>query len=77
METAIRLFNRLTEVEKMGIRGASPDRIAHLAYTAFGSDLPLMSNAERLVIVTETKALCELEFAAGSAENGFGKTWKF
>jgi len=77
METAIKLFNRLNEIEKINLRGAGPDRLAHLAYANFLSDLPLENDAERLAIVTEVKAMCDLQFAAKGSSTEFGQTWFF
>lgn len=77
MEAAITLFNRLTEVEKMRLRSASPDRIEYLADTAYLGDLNGKPFEERVAIVIETTALVNLEFASKSMHPTFGLTWKF
>lgn len=78
METAKRLFNRLTEVEKIVLRGASEDKIYHLADYPYRTDLPTEPFEERLSVLREVHALCVLEASVKSAETSFnGTTWKF
>jgi hypothetical protein len=78
MEAAVKLFNRLTEVEKIGLRGATPGRVEYLADTAFLGDLVNELAGDRALILTEVQALCNLELASKVADAGFsGVTWKF
>lgn len=78
MEAAIKLFNRLTEVEKIGLRRATPGAIEYLADTAYRVDLTHIAPAERPAVLTEAQALCNLASAAKEAETGFdGVTWKY
>ena len=78
METATRIFNRLTEIEKIAIRGAGPDRLDYLANVSHRVDMPIMSFDERTAVMKEVQALCALESASKSGDTGFnGVTWKF
>lgn len=77
MQTAQRVFNRLTEVEKINLRNASPDRIAYLADTSHRVDFPTQPAEERAALLTEVAALCHLDASTKSAHTGFGLTWKF
>lgn len=78
MEQATRIFNRLTEVEKMAIRSASPDRLDYLADATHRSDMPDTTFDERVTTMTEVHALCFLEFATKGQNPLFsGVTWKF
>lgn len=78
MQQANKIFNRLTEVEKMTIRGASPDRLDYLGDTSHRSDMPLATFDERCAVMKEVHALCALEFATKSQGRDFtGVTWKF
>lgn len=77
-QAATLIFGRLSEIEKINLRGAQTEsRLEHLALTAFGSDLPLASDAEKISIITEVKALCDLQFASKGSVNEFGQTWMF
>jgi len=78
MEAAVKLFNRLTEVEKIILRGATPGRIEYLADVNYRGDLLAVPSAERAAVLTETQALCVLAAAEKSADAGFdGVTWKY
>lgn len=78
MEKATRIFDRLTEIEKIAIRGASPDRLDYLADTTHRYDMPLESFDERCSTMKEVQALCLLESASKAGDTGFnGVTWKF
>jgi hypothetical protein len=77
MQAAITLFNRLTEVEKIGLRMATPGTIEHLADTVYRGDLRDVEPAERAAVLTETAALAQLQFVAAGASNQFGRTWLY
>lgn len=78
MQEATQIFNRLSEVEKIKIRAAGPDRLAHLADTSHSVDMPLKSFDERVETMQEVQALCMLEMATKSGRTTFdGITWKF
>jgi hypothetical protein len=77
MEAGLKLFNRLTEVEKIGLRGATPGRIEYLADTAYKGELFGIGLDERIAIVTEAQALATLESATKADSLTFGLTWKF
>lgn len=78
MQQAQAIFNRLTEVEKIDLRGANQGRVDYLADTEYRYDMPLHSFEERSQIMTEVQALCKLEFASKSDQTGFNNvTWKF
>ncbi len=77
MEAAIKLFNRLTEVEKIGLRMATPGRIEYLADAEYRGDLINVEKSERPAVLTETAALAKLQSAARSADLSFGQTWLF
>lgn len=78
MQKATQVFSRLTEVEKINIRGAGPDRLDFLADTAHRSDLPNTTFQERSEVLQEVHALCLLEFSTKGSSNQFdGVTWKF
>ena len=78
MQKATAIFNRMTEVEKMKVRGASPDRLDYLGETSFRSDMPALSFDERCAVMKEVHALCMLEFSSkGNVKDFSGVTWKF
>lgn len=78
MELATKIFNRMTEVEKISVRGASPDRLDYLGDTSHRSDMPSTSFDERCATMREVHALCMLEFASKTNSTTFsGVTWKF
>ncbi len=78
MQQATKIFNRMTEIEKIEVRGATPGRLDHLADTDFRVDMPLATFDERCAVLKEVHALCMLEFAAKSNTTVFsGVTWKF
>jgi len=78
MEQAAHIFYRLTEVEKISIRGANPSRLEYLADHVHAVDLPQATFDERVTTFKEVQALCLLEFAAKSDNAGFdGTTWRF
>lgn len=74
MEQAHRIFHRLTEVEKAQLRAANAARVEYLADTNHRTDLPNTTFAERVSIIDEVKALCNLEFATKSSAPGFGRS---
>jgi hypothetical protein len=77
-QAATAIFSRLSEIEKINLRGAqAEDRLKHLALTMFQSDLPLATTEEKILIATEVKALCDLQFATNGSTTGFGQTWLF
>lgn len=82
MDLNQRLFNRLTEVEKIKIRCAQPvtsaepsPQLHYLANSFYLSDLPGCPESERAAILQEVAALCHLEMSVKGAELGFGRTW--
>ena len=78
MQQAKTIFDRLTEVEKLDLRGATPGRVEYLADTDFRVDMPLMSFEDRAQTMIEVQALCILEFASKGKTTDFSSvTWKF
>lgn len=78
MEAAVKLFNRLSEVEKIALRAASSATIEYLSDTYYRGDLYAISASECRLVLSEAQALCNLQFAAKSKDLGFnGVTWKF
>lgn len=51
--TPQQIFVRLTEMEKIGLRKASPDRLDHLARTTY-----LRESGESVEVMTEVQRLC-------------------
>jgi len=51
MTQAQQIFNRLTRVEKLELLRHTPDGVKNLACTAFLSDLPCMSDADRIEVI--------------------------
>jgi hypothetical protein len=72
MQQATIIFSRLTEVEKLKLRAASPGAIDYLANTAYLSDMPDQSFEERAAVLTEVRALALLAFATASARTDYG-----
>ena len=66
MEQATRIFNRMTKVEKIQLRMATPDGIAYLAREDYRGDLFGVNHADATMVLTEVRALCDLEFAQRS-----------
>lgn len=62
MQQATKIFNRLSAVEKITLRMAEGARLEYLAREDFGIDLQGLSTDEAVLILTEIKALCLLEF---------------
>lgn len=77
MLAAVKIHSRLTEVEKIILRGASPGKLEHLALTRFNCDFPLVKDEEKIDTIKQVLSMCELEDAVKSASNEFGKTWLF
>lgn len=78
MEQATKIFNRMTELEKMDVRRATESRLSYLGDTNFRVDLPAHSFADRAAVMKEVQALCALEFSNKSQNTTFsGITWKF
>ena len=78
MQLATKIFLRMTEMEKIQVRGASHGVLDHLAETSFRSDMPLQSFDERTAVMREVQSLCLLEFANKSQVKDFsGVTWRF
>jgi hypothetical protein len=75
MQTAVKIFNRMCEVEKIQLRLATPGRIEFLVDWNYRVDFFEVPMDERIAILTETKALCDLEFATVGAHPTFGRTW--
>jgi hypothetical protein len=71
MQSAVSLFNRLTEGEKIELRRASQDRIKYLADATFLVDLINVPALDREAIVIEAKALCDLQFSEHGAKTTF------
>jgi len=71
MQAAFTLFNRLIENEKVDLRRASQDRIKYLADATFRVDLINVPVLDREAVVTETKALCDLQFIERGAKSTF------
>lgn len=69
---SLALFNRLTDVEKIGIRGASQDRLIYLTDADFRSDFHDVAINDRVSIMQEVQALVELQYKA-KVEATFGK----
>lgn len=61
MQQAQRLFARLSEAEKIQLRGATVGGLEHLGETFHRSDLPDLTLDERAAILVEVQALCFLE----------------
>lgn len=72
MEQATAIHARLSEVEKMDIRRATPGRIEWLASISYQVDMPLTPFDERVAVMEEVQSICLLEFQVKSAEPGFG-----
>lgn len=62
MQRATKVFNRLSENEKIRLRVAGPDRLAYLARADFLVDLVELPHEEATLILTEVQALCHLQF---------------
>ena len=78
MELATKIFNRMTEIEKIAVRGASPARLDYLGDTDHLVDMPSTTFDERCATMREVHALCMLEFSTKSGISDFsGVTWKF
>jgi hypothetical protein len=77
MQQATIIFGRLSEVEKMQLRRASPGTVEHMADTVYRVDMPALPFEERVAILTEVQAIAKLAFAANSAREDFSKTWAF
>jgi hypothetical protein len=70
------LLARLTEVEKIQLRAASPGRLEWLLNNIYKHELHLPHD-EALVALTEIKRQLEMKFSADGAKSGFGLTWAF
>jgi hypothetical protein len=71
-KTAVQLFARMTEVEKIKVRHATNmDRVEHLRQNYFRSDG--ISEAE----MQKVKIMVDAAFAENSKSNVFGRTWMF
>jgi hypothetical protein len=77
MQQATTIFARLTEVEKIHLRRATPGVIGYLADTHYLVDMPNLPFDEREKVLTEVQAIAKLAFAANSAREDFSKTWTF
>jgi hypothetical protein len=78
MQKAAQILARLSEVEKIHLRGASLDRVHFIADTAHLSDFPDSTQVDRHVVMAEVQALCLLEFYNNSSKSGFsGSHWQF
>jgi hypothetical protein len=78
MDTAQWLFNRLTESEKISLRGASPGAVEYMADDSFRSDLPTHPFEERVAILQQVRELAIAELRVKSQRSGFSEvTWKF
>ncbi len=74
MQQAQTIFNRLSEVEKSNILGATPAGIEWLADVAHRVDMPLLTFDERVAVLNEVRAMCVLEMAVKSANPWFCQT---
>jgi hypothetical protein len=61
MEQAQRIFNRMSENEKIKVRCSTPAGLEFLADTDFRSDMPLLPFEERAAVMVELRALCVLD----------------
>lgn len=77
MEQAQRIFYRMTEVEKIQVRAATPGRLEYLADTNFRSDMPLLPFDDRTAVMVEVRALCDLERVECEQSTGFPRGWAF
>jgi hypothetical protein len=53
--TATQLYNRLSDVERIRVRTATPGQLEHLAVTAFTADLPGVNSADATALLTEVQ----------------------
>ena len=65
-KTAQQLVGRLTEVERILIRRATPDGLEHLRTAAFASDGPVTPEA-----MTEVKRILDEQFAEASSRTNW------
>jgi hypothetical protein len=75
-KTPQQIFARLTEMEKIDFRGASPDRIT---WHANNGGLGTEAQGDREVLA-EVQRLCMESFSSFPQVNAFGRipsTWKF
>lgn len=77
MQQAQRIFVRMSEIEKIHVRGANQARLEFLGDTSFRSYLPDLTFEERAVVMQEIQALCALETAERSVHPGFPRGWAF
>ena len=82
MNNAQALANRMTEVEKMGVRATSPDGLIalyHYSYRAElkGGALKGGTEEEGIAEMQETAAILHERFVEDSRNPGFGNTWLF
>ena len=70
------LAARLTEVEKIKLRGATPGQIEWLLNNIYKHEIDLPYD-QALAALTEIKQQLELKFTAAGDKPGFGLTWAF
>jgi hypothetical protein len=75
MKTAQQIHARLTEMEKIDLRRASPDRLHYLAHTIYqieaSRDVSIMEKVQQMCVQDFR------EFAATNTGRYIGKSWKF
>lgn len=71
MQKATTIFARLSEVEKIKLRMASPSVVEHLANTSFVVDMPDLAFEDRTAVLTEVQAIAALAFASHSARTDY------
>jgi hypothetical protein len=77
MQQAHKVFVRMTEVEKIQVRGANDAALDLIGDTKFRADFPDTDFETRSQTMKEIQALCLLESATRSATIDFPRGWGF
>ena len=82
MTNAQALASRMTEVEKMGVRGATADGLISLYFDSYraelsGGNLKGGTVEEGIAEMQETAAILHERFVEDSKNPRFGNTWLF
>ena len=82
MTNAQALVNRMTEVEKIQVRGATADGLISLYYDSYraelsGGNLKGGTVEQGITEMQEVSSLLAADFTAKGANPGFGNTWLF
>lgn len=67
MTKADQIFNRLSRIEKLELLRHTPDGVKHLACNAFNSDLPAMSDVDKIDIIMDVHSKVLAQFRQHSA----------